>query len=513
MNKKIIWAIVGLMSVAVIGVIWSQMNVILTSIRTIEEKFNDNVHDALFTVAQMLEREEQREYYRHVANGFSVNFFRSSQLTVKKSNGIHPFEAQYDISLLQKANTKPGSNSLEQFMLQLTDDLSCPHCGKQRNLLYSDFPDMHNAIQRPLEERVDPIKMREMLDQEFLNRGIETPYDFGVYSNIRNSWVLVNDHFLVEEKQSRSTIPGIKDQGYSKPYETFLFSRTIPSPGLLVVQFPNKRGFIWRSLWLNLLGTILFAAIILSCFGYTVNVIFQQKKLSEMKTDFINNMTHEFKTPIATISLAADSISSPMVASDPNKIKRFAGIIKQENKRMNNQVEKVLQMALLDRQEFSLKLNAINIHDVIDMAVQNISLQVEKREGDASTNLIAENPIIEGDATHISNIINNLLDNANKYTPEKPEILVSSRNVGGGVEVIIKDNGVGMSKDALKHIFDKFYRVHTGNLHDVKGFGLGLSYVKAMMDAHNGSIDVRSELGKGSSFILFFPFEVKRKRA
>ena len=226
-----------------------------------------------------------------------------------------------------------------------------------------------------------------------------------------------------------------------------------------------------------------------------------------MKNDFINNMTHEFKTPIATISLASDSIASPRVINEPDKIKRFTNIIRQENKRMNNQVEKVLQMARIDRQDFNLHISDVNMHEVIQNAVQYITLQVEKKDGIVTSDLKAENSIIKGDQTHISNVINNLLDNANKYSPENPEISVATRNVNGGLEVTISDKGIGISKESKKHIFEKFYRVHTGDLHDVKGFGLGLSYVKAMMDTHKGKIDVKSDLGKGSSFILFFPNE------
>jgi two-component system, OmpR family, phosphate regulon sensor histidine kinase PhoR len=258
----------------------------------------------------------------------------------------------------------------------------------------------------------------------------------------------------------------------------------------------------------NLLGSILFTSIILFCFAYTIQVIFRQKKVSEMKNDFINNMTHEFKTPIATISLATDAITSPLILGHSEKLKRFASIIKLENKRMNNQVEKVLQMALVDKEEFNLKLTDVNLHEVIGRAVENISLQVEKKGGVVQTDLKASKQIVEADLTHVSNIINNLLDNANKYSPEKPEIFIHTRNGVNGVEVIIKDKGIGISKEAKKHIFDKFYRVHTGNLHDVKGFGLGLSYVKALMTAHKGRIEVKSELGKGSSFSLFFPFRV-----
>ena len=510
MNKNIIWAIVGLMSVAVVGIIWSQVNVIWTTIKTIEEKFDDNVKEAMYEVAQMLEREEQREYLRHTANGYSLNFLQRKSLSGQTSSGesLRKFDRSYDLSLQAADQMSSTSKIMDHILLQMSGDFICPNCGQRRHFLIDDQSDAEQSVQRPLEERLKPDRLKEALDLEFNSRGIETAYDVGVYSSIRKTWVLYNDHFLVEER-----ISPFNPADSINEYRTFLFSSTIPSPGSLVVQFPGKRSYLWKSLRLNLLGTILFVAIIMGCFSYSVNVIFKQKKLSEMKTDFINNMTHEFKTPIATISLAADSISSPMVSENPTKIKRFANIIKQENKRMNNQVEKVLQMALLDRQEYALKLLPVNLHEIIVSAIENINLQVEQRNGVATAQLNAENPIIKGDPTHVSNIINNLLDNANKYTPENPEILVATRNVHNGLEVIIEDNGIGMSKEARKHIFDKFYRVHTGDLHDVKGFGLGLSYVKAMMDEHKGKIDVRSELGKGSSFILFFPSQVAHKLA
>ena len=252
---------------------------------------------------------------------------------------------------------------------------------------------------------------------------------------------------------------------------------------------------------------VIYRADILCCFIYTVFVIFRQKKVSEMKTDFINNMTHEFKTPIATISLATDSITNKTVINNEDKIKRFAGIIKQENKRMLNQVEKVLQMARIDKQEFDLKLTSINLNDVVFQASEHSRLKVTKRNGILETNLKADQSIIEGDLTHISNIVHNLLDNAEKYSEDEPSIQISTANGHGGVILSIKDNGIGMTKESQKHIFDKFYRVHTGNRHDVKGFGLGLSYVKALIAAHNGTINVDSELGKGSTFTLFFPFK------
>lgn len=222
-------------------------------------------------------------------------------------------------------------------------------------------------------------------------------------------------------------------------------------------------------------------------------------------------MTHEFKTPIATISLASDSILSPTIIENKDKVIRFINIIKQENKRMLSQVEKVLQMAQIEKENVELKFNPINLHDLIVDAVVNAELKVLTKGGTIVTNLNAQKPVIEGDVTHISSIINNLLDNAEKYTPEKPEIVISTKDVKGGVEFSVTDNGIGISKDALKNIFEKFYRVHTGNLHDVKGFGLGLSYVKAMVDAHHGKIQVKSEPGKGSTFTILLPEKQKTK--
>jgi two-component system phosphate regulon sensor histidine kinase PhoR len=299
---------------------------------------------------------------------------------------------------------------------------------------------------------------------------------------------------------------------YNSPYKVALFTQDMESPGYLSLYFPNRTRLVLASVFLPLVLSVVFTGIILFCFWYTIQVIFRQKKLSEMKNDFINNMTHEFKTPIATISLAADSIGSPMIVSNPDKIKRFVDIIRQENRRMNSQVERVLQMAMIDKKDFQLRLDDLNLHEVIQQAVDNFSLQVERREGTLRTDLQAKRPVVEGDATHIASIIHNLLDNANKYSPEKPDITISTRDVPMGVEITVTDKGIGISKEARKHIFDKFYRVHTGNIHDVKGFGLGLSYVKAIMTAHKGLVDVKSEPGKGSSFSLTFPHRVEPRR-
>ncbi len=356
-------------------------------------------------------------------------------------------------------------------------------------------------------ENIDKDNLDIYIKDELENQGLDILSDYGIYSNESETFLIVNGNFYVGEIGGSSSIESPETQSLNTSnYSIPLFNTDSKSPGSLKIFFKNKAGYLWSKVWLSLMSSIIFTSLILFCFSYVVWVIFKQKKVSEMKTDFINNMTHEFKTPIATISLATDSITSDKIINSEDKIRRFAGIIKQENKRMLNQVEKVLQMATIDKEDFKLNLGQLDVHELIDRAVQNMSLKVNQREGKLTKNLDAQHFIIEGDQNHISNIFHNLLDNAEKYSPEKPEISIATKNVKDGIQITITDNGIGMSKDALKNIFDKFYRVHTGNRHDVKGFGLGLSYVKALVSAHKGSINVNSELGKGSSFKLILPF-------
>lgn len=492
MNKKAIWGIVGLMSAALIGVVWLQMGLIFTSIKVNEERFDKNVYNALNEVARRLEEEDKRNETLSAINGFSTSYYRN----VYQGKGE---------SGTPQRNEPTGLAELTAL--------------QRRELIERIGSSPYGAIFQngdlPIEERIKPAYLDHLLREEFRNRGIllelfKFQYHYGIYSRASKSLVIQDGHYVVAAPRQQELYPITRGKNLLNPdYKVSVFTSTQPSPGDLRVYFPNRSEIIWSSLWANFLWIVVFALIILGCFGYTLLVIFQQKKLSEMKTDFINNMTHEFKTPIATISLAVDSIANPTILGNNDKVKRFANIIKQENNRMNSQVEKVLQMALLDKRDFSLKLTAVDLHEVITTAVEHISLQVEKKDGVAKAVLGATQPVVEGDLTHISNIISNLLDNANKYSPEKPEITVFTRNVPNGVEVTVQDKGIGMTKETRKQIFDKFYRVPTGNVHDVKGFGLGLSYVKAMTTAHKGQVEVKSELGKGSSFILTLPFHVE----
>ncbi|MEM8526699.1 MAG: HAMP domain-containing sensor histidine kinase [Bacteroidota bacterium] len=474
MNKKAISIIIGLMIAALIGITLSQISLIRSAVELKEDHFEQDVQAALNAVVERIEEQERLEA-RMNYNGYAARSSRNN----KKNDPV----------ILSKGK---GFGEFANEPAELTNQYE----------LYR----IRNA-KRPLVERFTLEEISNYIDKELEDHGIRSKYEYGVFSEERKSMVIENGHYVIEEAGAKDFLPDQKNL-FTTNYRVHFLNPDGKTAGWLSVFFPNESAFVWKQVWVNILASILFTLLILFCFAYTINVIITQKKLSSMKTDFINNMTHEFKTPIATISLAADSITSPMIAGKSDKVQRFANIIKQENKRMNSQVEKVLQMAMLDKKDFKLKLTQLDLHEIINSAIENINLQVEKKDGKAYADLKAGNAFVEGDMTHISNIINNLLDNANKYSPDEPEISVHTRNVPNGVEVIVKDRGIGMSKEARKNIFDKFYRVHTGDLHDVKGFGLGLSYVKAMITAHKGVIDVKSELGKGSSFILFFPFRV-----
>lgn len=273
----------------------------------------------------------------------------------------------------------------------------------------------------------------------------------------------------------------------------------------LAVIVPYQSTIIWRSMRWFIAGAVLFTIIITAAFFITIRTLLRQKKLSEIKSDFINNMTHEFKTPLATISLAVDALKNEKVVNDREKSSYFTGIIKEENKRMNKQVETILQAALLDKQEIQLNLKKLHAHELIQGALNNIILQVEEKHGQLVTHLDASNDLVKGDEVHFTNMISNLLDNAIKYSKESLQIKISTQNLGNQLRIKIEDNGIGMNKETLNRIFEKFYRAHTGNIHNVKGFGLGLSYVKTMVKAHNGNIKAESTVGRGSAFTISLP--------
>ncbi|HTS46241.1 MAG TPA: HAMP domain-containing sensor histidine kinase, partial [Puia sp.] len=276
---------------------------------------------------------------------------------------------------------------------------------------------------------------------------------------------------------------------------------------MLSIVIPDYKSVVMKQMRWMILGVIFFTLVIASAFYVTVSALVRQKKLSEIKNDFINNMTHEFKTPLATISLAVDALRNEKVVKDKQKSDYFSGIIKEENRRMNKQVETILQAALLDKQELQLNLQPIHVHDIIRDVLENFELQLHERKAKTDLQLNAKQDLLEADEVHFTNLLSNLLDNAIKYSKDQLTIKIVTQNTNKTLSLRIEDNGIGMNKETQRRIFEKFYRAHTGNIHNVKGFGLGLSYVKTVVEAHNGKIRVDSTLGKGTAFTMEFPLK------
>lgn len=349
-------------------------------------------------------------------------------------------------------------------------------------------------IKEPMSQFIRVGMLDTILHHELISKGINMNYEFGIYSAKQNKVIL--------EKTGK-----YKNKLLYKGYSYPLFSGvTALSHEFLLLYFPNPTNQTQKYLLLMTILSILMIIAVTASYSYSIFVIVKQKKLSELKNEFVNNMTHEFKTPISTISLACQVISDPTVKASPDLLDNYIKIIDAENKRLGDLSEKILQTATLDRKIAKYEPEKIDIHELINDVVHKIMLQIEIRDGSIKTELNAKETIITGDKIHLNNVIYNLLDNANKYSTRKPNILVTTENAADGIIIRIKDNGIGISKSNQKRIFEKLYRVPTGNIHDVKGFGLGLSYVKSVVEQHNGYIYVESELNKGSCFNIFIPF-------
>ena len=365
----------------------------------------------------------------------------------------------------------------------------------------------------PITQTFSPQEINSRLRKAFNSQGLKNAhFEFSVYSNAGS----VSDvSFRNPELQSANFYAEFQDSINNWSFDTPLqapensdVTNVLRDEGIIVVVRDFK-GLVQGEMRFMIASAIFFTLMIIAAFYVTVNALLRQKKLSEIKNDFINNMTHEFKTPLATISLAVDALRNEKVAQDREKSGYFTGIIKEENKRMNKQVETILQASLLDRQEQQLNLAPIHAHLVIRETMENFHLQLEGKGGSSELQLNAKNDEIEADEVHFTNLITNLIDNAIKYSKENLLIRISTHSTGRSLVIRIEDNGIGMTKETQRRIFEKFYRAHTGNLHNVKGFGLGLSYVKTIVEAHQGKIKVDSTIGKGTTFTLEFPLRFR----
>jgi two-component system phosphate regulon sensor histidine kinase PhoR len=363
----------------------------------------------------------------------------------------------------------------------------------------------------PITQTFSPSEINNRLRKAFNSRGLKNAhFEFSVYSNIGSSSDM---SFHTPELQSANFYAELSDSVNNVSFMTVLqapestdANSVLPDEGIIVVVHDFK-GLVQGEMRIMIASAIFFTLMIIAAFYVTVSALLRQKKLSEIKNDFINNMTHEFKTPLATISLAVDALRNEKVVADREKSGYFTGIIKEENKRMNKQVETILQASLLDRQEQQLNLKSLHAHHIIREALENVRLQLEGKGGSSELQLNAKTDLIEADEVHFMNLITNLIDNAIKYSRENLLIRISTQSNTRSLVIRIEDNGIGMTKETQRRIFEKFYRAHTGNLHNVKGFGLGLSYVKTIVEAHQGKIKVESTIGKGTTFTLEFPLK------
>ncbi|MFM6976313.1 MAG: sensor histidine kinase [Sphingobacteriaceae bacterium] len=392
--------------------------------------------------------------------------------------------ARPQLSDIQRTDTPRARKSHEiryvkKFLDSVQDD--------KRNII-QDLAQEFKQTAIPLKERIQPLLLDSLLRSELKNKGIGGDFSYQVS--------LTNSDSVIFRKASNSSqfIP-------ANSYKTQLFPKDmLRESGWLMISFPNKNNYILSNMvWIMALSGALLLVLLFS-FGYTLQMIIRQKKVSEMKTDFINNMTHEFKTPVATIMIASEALKDEEVQLDKSRIDRLAGIIYDENVRLGNHIERVLNIARIDKEDLKLDLKEVEVNVLLAAVADSMSLQLQKSGAEITLNLAAENDKIWGDELHLSNVIFNLLDNALKYCQSQPIIELSTFNSGKNLIIRVKDNGIGMSRDQLAKIFDQFYRIPTGNVHDVKGFGLGLSYVNTIIKQFKGQIKVKSEKDKGSEF-------------
>jgi len=407
--------------------------------------------------------------------------------------------------LLREEHVKEEVQTVASFVGQELANSNTPSTPKQRDP-FSSLDDFLLDYSKPysIAQRYTSQEIYELIRKAFDMRKMEDiPFEFAI-ATLRNG--------VLQNERASANFESWYSDNTNYPYHYPLVppsgtaAENLSPDEFLIIVIPSIRDVVHKDMRPRIASSILFTLIIFTAFFLTVRTMLRQKKLSEIKNDFINNMTHEFKTPIATISLAVDALRNEKVQSDPKKMSYFSEIIKEENQRMNRQVETILKAALLEKQEIQLNLKPLHIHQIVTDVADNFMLRLQEKGGALELKLNAENDLIEADEVHISNLVNNLMDNAVKYAKDNvpPKICIFTSSTDKKFSIRIEDNGIGMNRETVKRIFERFYRAHTGNIHNVKGFGLGLSYVKSVVDAHDGHIKAESTLGKGSCFTIDF---------
>ncbi|MEZ5196259.1 MAG: HAMP domain-containing sensor histidine kinase [Bacteroidales bacterium] len=537
MNKRIIIGIVVLMGFSLVGIILVQIFWIKNAIEVKEAQLDRTINDALTSVVEQLDKDKNVRFISRnlrtsndtleeycisftdsiithdiVWNGDEsvINLDQDKNGTFiinPDENGIITIEELDDdnvrIKTIEKLDSLRKKIHTEKYLVmsKIEDSVNVIIRSKfsEVNQMNEELEDVINEMVIEIEDIAEQenIKLTDMefgkrIEESLRDKEITLPFEYAIYNPQEDSLLLMSDRF------QRADI--------DDSYKTRLYPRKIiEKPDLMLLNFPDKNIYLFRSLALLLSGSALFTLVILLTFFLTIRIILNQKRLAEIKTDFINNMTHEFKTPIATISLAVDSINNDKVIGQPEKIRYFTGIIDEENKRMNSQVESVLQMSLIDKKDFDFHFEDVDVHSIIQRVANSFELQAKSKNGIIQMKLGATNHRLNIDKVHFSNMLSNLLDNAIKYSDKPPEVTISTKQLNDGIVISVSDNGVGMTKAEQERIFDKFYRVPKGDIHNVKGFGLGLSYVKAVVLTMGGRIEVDSQAGKGSIFQLVLP--------
>lgn len=526
--------IITTITIALLGLIGIQVYWIKNALSLREEQFKKDISSVLLRTVDKVERfeamkslkshEKTKSFWNNIQRGYdntnpsisqklnmkdtviekdgrAVNVKQYSRETVDTSTGVRVYEKSYSSSTDNNFNIDMPDVNLSlgdsgHALNSRPDQLGAEGIDEREAIIGNILKEMFNRnAAKPISERISPHQLDSLLNEELHMHGIHTQYEFAIFDGYQNP-------LLYKSKTSRAYIKELIQKGYIiRLFPGDFFS----SPLFLSVYFPHQKRFLIGSMWMMLSFSALFIITIIGAFYYTISTIVRQKKLSEIRNDFINNMTHELKTPISTISLACEMLSDKDVSATEGQRSNYIGMIRDENKRLGTLVESVLTNAVIERGELKIKLQPLYINHLIKDLLQSFELQVTRRGGSIQFVPNAEVDTIQGDKVHITNVIFNLLDNANKYTPEKPELKIETFNRENKLCVSVTDNGIGISRDNLKKIFDKLYRVPSGNLHDVKGFGLGLSYVKAIVEKHNGQIEVESQPGRGSSFTIILP--------
>ncbi len=519
MSKRIFILLIVLMSTALIGIIAVQIYWIKSSVEIREKQFSNDVLFALAKVSDNIQEREISDYYdewgpvidslsRSNESGKTDFFFRridtsrNEVFTLRQSILETNTKSSSELFGDEPIDFRSFFSEKEKEIAQLTSDDDdfkemTPQeriyvVGRLTNLEKLQYESYFREIapSRPIYDRVSKNEIELNLDNELRNRGVETAFEYGVYED--GLATKVKSNRFKKEKNKSYNVPLFIDDDGNSSYK-------------LHVSFPKKEKFILASISNILALSAVFILIIILAFASALYQLIRQKQISEIKTDFINNMTHEFKTPIATINLALDAIKNPKIIDDREKVMRYAGMIREENKRMHGQVENVLRISRLEKNQLDLSKNVADLHDIVEEAVTHVDLIVKDKGGYIKTHLEASLTEIMASKFHLTNVVVNMLDNAIKYTKESPKIDIYTENAGNHVLLKIKDQGIGMTKNVQKHVFDKFYREQKGNIHDVKGHGLGLSYVKKIVEHHHGNVFVESEKGKGSTFTVKLP--------